>query len=70
VHTNDKGLSGAHDDDALAALPILLAAALQVCGGAVLVVDLAAREGVLLAGHHEASAANAVEGRAGQQLGQ
>lgn len=54
MHADDDRLRGAHDDDALRALALLLAAALQVRDAAVVVVHLAARERVLLPGDVEA----------------
>lgn len=54
VHPDNDRLLGAHDDDPLCALPLLLATPLQERRPAVLVVHLRTREGVLLTRYEEA----------------
>jgi hypothetical protein len=67
MHANDEALGAPHDDDALAALALVLATALEKRDATLLVVHLAAGEGVLGARNGEARAHDRIEALATQQ---
>lgn len=69
MNANNEGLAGAHDDDALGALAVFLAAALEEGSTALVIINLAARKGVPLARNEEAGGGDGAEVVAREERG-